>query len=111
MKRDSILSGASYERLHSLLAERVSCESEEDKTKVDKRIYDLFSEDWCVMFTDLEGFSKKSDTYGIIHFLQVILRSEEIAASIIEEHDGILIKSEGDSLLVIFRNPEKALLC
>jgi class 3 adenylate cyclase len=30
---------------------------------------------------------------------------------VIEEHDGILLKVEGDSFLVIFRNPSKALQC
>jgi class 3 adenylate cyclase len=29
---------------------------------------------------------------------------------VIEDHDGILLKSEGDSLLVIFRNVQKAIL-
>jgi len=61
------------------------------------------------MFTDLSGFSRGVAKFGIIHFLQTIYESERLLVPVIEDHDGILLKSEGDSLLVIFRNVEKAI--
>jgi class 3 adenylate cyclase len=61
------------------------------------------------MFTDLSGFSRHVAKFGITHFLQTIYESERILMPIIEEHDGILLKEEGDSFLVIFRNVSKAL--
>lgn len=61
------------------------------------------------MFTDLSGFSRGVAKFGIIHFLQTIYESERILIPIIEDHDGILLKVEGDSFLVIFRNVRKAL--
>jgi class 3 adenylate cyclase len=54
------------------------------------------------MFTDLSGFSRNVAKFGIIHFLQTIYESERLLIPIIEDHDGILLKAEGDSLLVIF---------
>jgi adenylate cyclase len=63
------------------------------------------------MFTDLSGFSRNVAEFGIIHFLQVILESQRLLVPVIEEQDGILLKLEGDSLLVIFRKPEKAIEC
>ena len=40
--------------------------------RIDQRTWDLFGEEWCILFTDLSGFSKHSDDFGIIHFLQTI---------------------------------------
>jgi len=61
------------------------------------------------MFTDLSGFSRNVAEFGIIHFLQVIQESQRLLIPVIEAHDGILLKIEGDSFMVIFRKPERAL--
>jgi class 3 adenylate cyclase len=99
--------GASEDRLEKLIQERLKPGA--DKDKVDQRIWDLFGEEWCVMFTDLSGFSRGVAKFGIIHFLQTIFESERLLIPVIEDHDGILLKAEGDSLLVIFRNVDKAI--
>jgi class 3 adenylate cyclase len=80
-----------------------------DIEEIDRRIWDLFGEEWCVMATDLSGFSRGVAEFGIIHFLQTIFESERILVPVVERHDGILLKVEGDSFFVIFRNVEKAL--
>lgn len=105
----TIRTSASEERLEKLIAERLSPGA--DKERIDRRIWDLFGEDWCVMFTDLSGFSRGVAKFGIIHFLQTIYEAERILIPLIEDHDGILLKVEGDSFLVIFRNVVKALEC
>jgi len=108
LKRTSILRPASEDRLESLIAMRLKPGA--DKEHIDQRIWDLFGEDWCIMFTDLAGFSRHVARFGIIHFLQTIYESDRVCVPVIEEHDGILLKAEGDSLLVIFRNVQKAIL-
>lgn len=108
LKRTSILRPASEDRLESLIAARLKPGA--DKKHLDQRIWDLFGENWCIMFTDLAGFSRHVAEFGIIHFLQTIYESERVCVPVIEEHDGILLKAEGDSLLVIFRNVQKAIL-
>lgn len=105
--KKTIGTGASEDRLENLILERLS--PGVDKEKIDQRIWDLFGEEWCVMFTDLSGFSRGVEKFGIIHFLQTIHESERVLVPIIESFDGILLKAEGDSLLVIFRNADKAL--
>jgi class 3 adenylate cyclase len=92
-----------------LIEERLS--SQREKAAVDARIWDLFGEEWAVVYTDLSGFSRNVAEFGIIHFLQVIHESKKLLIPIIDEHDGILLKTEGDSMLMIFRNPAKALDC
>jgi len=107
--KKSIYLSASEDRLEKLIEERMRPGA--DREKIDSRIRDLFGEDWCVMFTDLSGFSRNVARFGIVHFLQTIFESQRILIPIIEEHDGILLKVEGDSFLVIFRNVRKALEC
>ena len=104
-----IHTSGSQERLDRLIQERL--EPGADKARIDQRIWDLFGEDWCVMFTDLAGFSRRVEEFGIIHFLQIIHESERLLIPVIEDHEGILLKLLGDSFLVIFRNPHKALKC
>ena len=101
--------GASEERLGRLIEDRMRAGA--DKALVGKRIWDLFGETWCVMFTDLAGFSRSVEAFGITHFLQTIYAAERELVPLIDENDGILLKVEGDSMLVVFRNPTKALSC
>jgi class 3 adenylate cyclase len=76
---------ASEERLEQLIEARLAPGT--DQRAIDGRIWDLFGEEWAVMFTDLSGFSR-----GVAEF-------------------GILLKSDGDSLVVIFRTALGALAC
>ncbi len=108
-QRQRIDSRGSLERLDRLIEERLQPGA--DKARIDRRIWDLFGENWCVMFTDLSGFSRRVAEFGIIDFLQTIHESERLLIPMIEEHDGILLKVEGDSMLVIFRNAHKVLQC
>jgi class 3 adenylate cyclase len=105
--RRVIVQGASEDRLQKLIEARQKKGA--DKAAIDQRIWDLFGEEWCVMATDLSGFSRGVAEFGIIHFLQTIYESERILVGVIEAHDGILLKVEGDSFLVIFRNVQKAI--
>lgn len=103
----SVGAGASEDRLSRLIAERLA--SGADKQHIDERIWDLFGEEWAIVFTDLSGFSRNVEAFGIIHFLQTIYESERMLVPIVDDHDGIILKIEGDSMLIIFRNTMKAL--
>jgi len=105
--RRRIAHRASEDRLEQLIASRI--EAAADREAIDQRIWDLFGEEWCIMATDLAGFSRNVAEFGIIHFLQTIYESERILIPVIEKHDGILLKVEGDSFFVIFRNVPKAI--
>jgi adenylate cyclase len=104
-----VSSGASEDRLERLIEERLHPGA--DKQAIDRRIWDLFGEEWAVLYTDLSGFSRNTAEFGIIHFLQVIHESRKVFIPVIERYDGILLKTEGDSMLIIFRNPARALEC
>jgi class 3 adenylate cyclase len=96
-------------RLQALISERAAPGA--DKERIDARIWALFGETWAIMFTDLAGFSRRVERFGIVHFLQTIYQSERLLLPVIEDHGGLLLKSEGDSMLVIFRDPGAAMRC
>jgi adenylate cyclase len=104
-----IASSASEDRLEKLIEERLK--PGVDKQAIDDRIWDLFGETWAVMFMDLSGFSRGVAEFGIIHFLQVIYEAQRLLVPSIDRHDGILLKMEGDSMLVIFRRAIRAIEC
>ena len=104
-----IASSASHDRLEKLIEKRLAPGAE--KARIDEQIWHLFGERWAVMFTDLSGFSRRVADFGIIHFLQTIYESNRLLVPIIEEHCGVLLKVEGDSLLVIFRDVDEAINC
>jgi adenylate cyclase len=100
---------ASQSKLWKLVEERTNPGA--DTAAIDKRIWDLFGEEWAVMFTDLSGFSRRVSEFGIVHFLQIIYEQRKLLLPIVEAHDGLLLKEEGDSLMIMFRAPARAVAC
>lgn len=101
--------GTSESRLWRLIEQRTRPDA--DTAAIDRRIFDLFGERWAIMFTDLSGFSRRVEEFGITHFLQIIYEQRKLLLPIVEAHDGLLIKSEADSFLLLFRRPERTLDC
>lgn len=101
-----IVSRASEDRLEMLIEERLKPDA--DKERIDRRIWNLFGEKWAVLFTDLSGFSRDIAEFGIIHFLQTIYESHRLLVPVIQHGNGILLKTEGDSLMVIYRSVDDA---
>jgi len=108
MGSEASLKGSSA-RLWKLVDERMKQGA--DVTAIDQRIWDLFGEEWAIVFTDLAGFSRQVAQFGIVHFLQVMLEQQRLLLPIIEQHDGIVIKIEADSFLILFKKADQALRC
>ena len=105
---DELLTG-SEARLWTLIEERTQVGA--DVERIDRRIWDLFGEEWAVVFTDLAGFSRQVAAFGIIHFLQVIHEQKKLLLPVVAAHDGIVCKMEADSFLLLFRRPTSAVRC
>lgn len=106
MGSEATLKGSSA-RLWKLIEERAQPGA--DVESIDRRVWDLFGEEWAIVYTDLAGFSRHVATFGIVHFLQVIHEQKQQLLPIVETHDGILIKIEADSFLILFKQPKQAL--
>lgn len=105
----NVVTSASADRLEKLIAERLVAGA--DKAAIDRRIWRLFGEKWAVLYTDLSGFSRNVAEFGIVHFLQTIFESHRLLVPLIERENGVLLKTEGDSLIVMFRHVSDAVRC
>lgn len=99
----------SEDRLWAMIEERTHPDA--DVARIDARIWDLFGQDWAVMFTDLAGFSRRVAEFGITHFLQVVWEQRKHLDPVVHRNDGILVKVEADSQLILFKRPEIAIAC
>ena len=57
-----------------------------DRAAVDAAIHARFGATQAVMFTDLVGFSRLVEAFGILHFLQLIHESETLFLPLISQH-------------------------
>ncbi len=97
------------DELSSMLAQRR--QDGADKAAIEQAIFQRFGCQRAVMFTDLVGFSRMVEAFGIVHFLQVIQESEALFLPLLQQHQGVCLKREGDSLLVLFEQAAEALHC
>jgi adenylate cyclase len=97
------------ERLWDLVAQRGVPGA--DQAALEKRVWDLFGERWAIVFTDLAGFSRRVEAFGILHFLQTIYDHKRLLQPVIHDHDGVLIKADADSMMLLFRSTENAWRC
>ena len=82
-----------------------------DVVEVDRRIWERFGCRRAVMFTDLSGFSRQVEKFGILHFLHVIHQQRKLFFPLLAMHRGQILKEEGDSLMVVFDNIADAFDC
>jgi len=98
---------SSAKRLWRMIEERTKDNA--DVEAIDRRIWDMFGGDWAIMFTDLAGFSRHVAKFGITHFMQVIYEQQRLLVPVVEAHDGIVVKTEADSFLILFKRAPTAL--
>lgn len=82
-----------------------------DIEAIDKRIWAMFGETWAVLCSDMSGFTRRTEEFGIIHFLALIYEMRRLMKPIVTEHNGLIVKTEADNLFVIFRNLPEAVEC
>lgn len=82
-----------------------------DIPAIDARIWKIFGEKRTILITDMSGFTLRTDKFGITHFLSLIYSMRELAAPVLLEHNGFLLKAEADNLFILFRDTASALRC
>lgn len=88
--------------LGTFLDKRWSAADDSEVAAIDQEIWQKYGGEWCVMYTDLSGFSRSAYQRGILHTLSIIHAFRSLAVPIITVHGGLVMKTEGDSLIVLF---------
>lgn len=68
-------------------------------------------ENLTIMFTDIVGFSKMVSSLSRKESQNILRQHDRMLQKIIKRFGGQIIKSVGDSFLVVFRSPTDSVLC
>lgn len=93
--------------LRQLLSQRNQTPS--NAAAIDAAIAQAFVRDVAILVLDMCGFSRITQSHGIIHFLAMIHQMEHAACPAITGNGGEVIKQEADNLFAVFSTPEQAL--
>ena len=64
-----------------------------------------------VVSCDSSGFSKKTHEYGIIEFMDNMVKCHDALEKIVARHNGITLSDKADNMMLIFPEPVKAAAC
>lgn len=93
--------------LRRLLAERNQAPA--NAAGIDAAIEQAFVRNVAILVLDMCGFSRITQSHGIIHFLAMIHQMEQAARPAIRGNGGEIIKQEADNLFAVFNSPGQAL--
>ena len=93
--------------LRHLLAARNH--SPDNAPGIDAAIEQAFVRHVAILVLDMCGFSRITQSHGIVHFLAMIHQMEQAARPAIVGNGGQVIKQEADNLFAVFASPGQAL--
>lgn len=93
--------------LHQLLSHRNRFPA--SAAEVDAAIGQAFVRNVAILVVDMCGFSRITQSHGIIHFLAMIHQMEQAARPAIEGNGGQVVKQEADNVFAVFSTAEQAL--
>ena len=81
------------------------------RKELDEIIDSQFKRPTTILFTDIVGSTTFFSTRGDIEGQLMIQRHNDLLLPLVVEHQGKLVKTMGDGLLVSFEAPAKAVAC
>ncbi|MCA9718636.1 MAG: adenylate/guanylate cyclase domain-containing protein [Myxococcales bacterium] len=82
--------------------------SDAERRAFDDSIWSARGVDASILVTDLSGFTRLTRRHGIIHFLAVFRRCQNICLPLITGHGGFTLKQDADDLIALFPDPSSA---
>ena len=95
--------------LRSLLLEYGLAESPDRKEEVEAKIWGQFGAERTVLIWDMSGFSLLTRRYGIVHYLSMVRRMQDVTRPIVHDHSGSMVKFEADNGFAVFPDPENGI--
>lgn len=78
---------------------------------IEKDLWNMFGQSAAVLVTDMSHFSKVTQQHGIIYYLAMIKRMQDIVALSVAKNSGQIIKFIADNSFSIFNSVDQALAC
>jgi adenylate cyclase len=80
-----------------------------DRTRIEAEIWNQFGAERTVLIWDMSGFSVLTRSHGIVHYLSMVRRMQEVTRPIVHEYKGALVKFEADNGFAVFPGPEEGI--
>ena len=90
------------------LIDRMNAASAGDRLRIEKDIRNQFEVEKAVFALDMSGFSLTVRREGILPYLGMIRRMQNITTPVITHFGGELVKHEADNVLALFDRPADA---
>ncbi|MCB1063975.1 MAG: adenylate/guanylate cyclase domain-containing protein [Verrucomicrobiae bacterium] len=97
------------ETLRELLLEFSQADQADRRTEIQEQIWTQFGAERTVLIWDMSGFSLLTRRFGVVHYLSMVRRMQEITRPIVHENQGSLVKFEADNGFAVFPNPESGI--
>jgi class 3 adenylate cyclase len=94
------------ETLRDLLLDYGLSESGDRKTQIETEIWNQFGAERTVLIWDMSGFSLLTRRHGIVHYLSMVRRMQEVTRPIVHQHGGSMVKFEADNGFAVFLKAE-----
>jgi adenylate cyclase len=99
--------GPRNRRLRSFLRRRATAPLS-DRAVMDAGSFDTLFRRRAVVFTDCADFTARTLRDGILHFLMVFEAAADGAGSVVRRTGGVVLKTEADSLLLLYDDATSA---
>lgn len=99
-----------HPRLYRLLTSMGDTSPEECGT-IEDDLWQMFGQESTILVTDMSNFSKVTQQNGIIYYLAMIKRMQDIVALSVAKHKGTIIKFIADNSFSMFDDVDSALDC
>jgi class 3 adenylate cyclase/CHAT domain-containing protein/tetratricopeptide (TPR) repeat protein len=80
-----------------------------ERDRLQKVIEEKFKKEVTILFTDICGYTKYMETKGDISGRNMLQRHNDIVMPVIEQHNGVVIKTIGDAVMATFETPLEAI--
>lgn len=100
-----------HPRLYRLLSSLTDTSMAMSKDDVDHEIWRLFGQTKAVLVIDMSHFSRVTKEQGIVFYLSMIKRMQDVVSMSLIRNHGQLIKFLADNTFALFESTDDALRC
>ncbi len=94
-------------RLNALLDHYLTAPQEE-LPAIEQVVWSNFGVERAVFVLDMSGFSRLTRRYGLVHFLSMVRRMQQVTLPIVQNNGGQNIKYDADNLFATFASTAEA---
>ena len=76
-----------------------------ERERLEQILREKFKKEIVILFTDICGYTKYMDTHGDISGRALLEKHNKIVFPLIEQNEGLVIKTIGDAVMASFSDP------